>query len=176
MCSRKWLRLCPFVPLFVLTGACTERRQATVRREHAPFSITADSDVALVGRLPRDTVFLADSSPLLLHYYIANGPAGTWFENQPGLFFFDIQKLDGTSIVGPEVTHPKTGTYGTTRLFLPARAVLGQVVNLRCIQDGLGYWVREPGGWGDCLARFHDGQRLSVHSLGLRPRKQASGS
>jgi len=138
----------------VLSGCSTSPQKAPSIR--SPLSmLKTDSGTKLVLSLPRDTIAADDQTPLAVNYYIVNGPGRTTFDNEPGLYNLRVQTADGRLINPSNPSSPAAGSLGETRISLPARAILGQVVNLRCIQDGAGYAGGDPAGASaDCLGSY----------------------
>lgn len=89
--------------------------------------------------LSADTVAAGDTAGLYLQYYVVSGASSSRFDNSPGMFASRVERESGEVVDGEFVTHPLNRRMGNTRVVIPARGALGQVINLRCIQDAAGY-------------------------------------
>jgi hypothetical protein len=119
-----------------------------------PFdSLRSAAEMTLRIELARDTITADDNAIVAVHYYIVNGSQPTTFDNNPGFFRIRIENEGGSPIAPVRVAYPVTGFWGSTTLELPARAVLGQVIDLRCIQDRAGY-AGDPIEPVDCLVMY----------------------
>jgi len=131
--------------LSLLCGCSASPRNTTSAR--SPLSmLKVDSGTKLVLSLPRDTIAADDQAAIEVNYYVVNGPKRTTFDNEPGFYSLQVQTSGGRPVNAINPSAPATGSLGDTRISLPARAILGQVVNLRCIQDGAGYAGGDPAG------------------------------
>jgi len=129
--------------LSLLCGCSASRRSMPADR--SPLSmLKVDSGTKLVLKLPRDTIAADDQAAIEVSYYVVNGPKQTTFDNEPGFYNLHVETVDGRPVNPTNPNSPASGSLGETRISLPARAVLGQVVNLRCIQDGAGYAGGDP--------------------------------
>jgi hypothetical protein len=140
--------------LSLVCGCSTSPRNTSAAR--SPLSrLKADSGTKLVLSLVRDTIVADDQAALEVNYYIVNGPKRTTFDNEPGFFRLQVQTVDGRPINPSNPSSPASGSLGETKISLPARAILGQVVNLRCVQDGAGYAGGDPAGVStNCLGSY----------------------
>ena len=133
--------------------ACAKPPNASAPAEHAFILAKANSGIELRIDIPRDTISADDRGAVEMHYYIINGPRAAIFDNAPGSYEIRVERIDGESVPPVVVTSPVTGSQGQTTMELPARAVLGQVMNLRCIQDGAGY-RGDPSAPDRCLGLY----------------------
>lgn len=104
--------------------------------------------------LPKDTVQARDRAPLKIAYYIINGANPIQFDNNPGFYEVRVETDKGSLVQPNRLAAPAGGSWGETRQVLPAGAVLGQVLNLRCIQDGAGYGGDPLTASEDCIAVY----------------------
>jgi len=137
----------------MLCGCSDSQSDIRLRGSALPL-LKVDSGATVVIALARDTIAPSDRAAVEVYYYVVNGPRRTIFDNDPGFYSLHVQTSEGFSAGPTNVTAPITGSLGQTRMSLPARAIFGQVVNLRCIQDGAGYGEGDPAGWGACLGGY----------------------
>lgn len=116
--------------------------------------------------LPRDTIAADDHAAVEVYYYVINGPSEVVFDNGPGFYSVRLQTLAGQDLRPIDTTAPVTSSMGPfqTRIALPARAVLGQVVNLRCVADAGGY-LGDPIQASTCLGRYRLEERGSYRVI-----------
>jgi hypothetical protein len=127
------------------------------------FEPRADEHVMLQVVLPRDTVDQGYPGAVEVFYYVVNGAEPMTLDNRPERWQVRLETQDGRPVAPTVVSSPATGMLGDTRLMLPARGILGQVVNLRCIRDGAGY-VGDPTEREECLG-FYDLDRAGVYRV-----------
>jgi len=142
--------------LLVLTAtlAGCQREQPNNRLGSIPLDLGSQDSVRLTAFLPRDTVASEDDTALTVYYYVVNGDEPIEFDNDPALFRLRVQRQDGSPVSPNQISSPAGGSWGDTRHTLPAGAVLGQVLNLRCIRDGAGYGGNHRTAAEDCLAVY----------------------
>jgi hypothetical protein len=144
-----------------VTGVLAQALYACKGHQSAPTgtaslkSLRVDSGVRVVALLPRDTIDASDQAPVILDYYVVNGPKATQFDNDPLSYTFRVETFEGREIRAVERNGPASGSYGETKLNLPARALLRQSINLRRIADGAGYGGLDPMKAASvCLTRY----------------------
>jgi hypothetical protein len=120
-------------------SSCSTPQNDLVSPEHKYAMLKVDSGIALQVGLGRDTIRVGDQAPVELHYTVVNGPQPSRFDNEPGNYEIRLERADGRPVPPVFITSPVTGASINAVLFLPARAVFGQVMDLRCIQDRAGY-------------------------------------
>ena len=158
--------------LVAVVVACSPAAPAPARGP-ADASVIAprvENGIELRAVLPRDTIAAGDREPLHVLYLVVNGPVPTPFANEPTLYALKILRSDGTLAPFDGSGSPALGSDGNaTRLVLPANAILAQVADLRCIDQGS---YVSPKQRGECLMRFRLDQpgtyRVVVEYHGLR--------
>ena len=118
---------------------CSDFQRNTPLARSSLSMLKVDSGAKLVVALPRDTISADDNAAIEVHYYVVNGPKRITFDNNPGFYSLQVQTSEGQPVTPSNATAPVTGSIGPTRIELPARAILGQVVDLRCVRDEAGY-------------------------------------
>lgn len=117
------------------------------------LALKPDTGLELRVGLRRDSVNVGDREPVELLYVVANGPKPTRFSNEPGRFLVRLENATGAEIPPASAGPPVTGSWGRDVEFLmPGSSVLGQVMNLRCIEHGAGYG--EAPSKDDCIASY----------------------
>lgn len=133
---------------------CSETSRDISPAEMSVPMLRVDSGTKLVVVLPRDTIALHDNAPVEVHYYVVNGPQRITLDNDPGFYSVRIETSAGRPVRPTGDLSPASGSLGQTRMELPARAILGQLVNLHCIQDGAGYSGGDPAASDACLGSY----------------------
>jgi len=137
----------------IVLGACAQHLPATSPRCSDQFFAQLTPHSSTAGRtfkvcLALDTVRLGQ--PAYLHYFIANGPEAVRLNNQDG-FFVKIESDAGDSVrvySKGSLTHSD----GDASVFtLPAWGILGQTVDLTCMQ--VDPYHSGPCWWGYKLER-----------------------
>lgn len=113
----------------------------------------ADSAIELRVFLPRDTISVRDTLPVVVEYLIVNGPTATRISNEPTRYVHRVERDDGQAVRPKRGGAPPTGVWGReVLLVLPAHAWLGQIRDMRCLNFG-GY-VRSIATERNCLAEY----------------------
>ena len=128
----------------ILSGCVHSREDASTA--HPAHSFRVDSGLKLVVVMGRDTIRPDEQASIEVNFYVVNGPQLTTFDNDPGFYTVRVETSDGRPVNLVDPNGPASGSLGETRISLPARATLGQVINLRCLADGGGYAARDPAG------------------------------
>ena len=149
-------RTCGKVALvMLLLSGCSDSRGNNSSARTPLSMFTVDSGVKLVITLPRDTIASDDQSPIDVNYYVVTGPTELIFDNNPGLYDLHVLTADGRLVKPTIERYTASMMIGETKLSLPARAMLGQALNLRCVQDEAGYGGGDPAGASDsCLGGY----------------------
>lgn len=163
-------RLAQALAVFLVCG-CTDTRSDARLDRSAIVVHRVDSGLRLVVFVSRDTIAASDQTAVEVNYLVVNGPKRVMFDNEPGLFSVQIWSSKGQIVSPDSAASPASGSLGETKLVLPARAVLSQVLNLRCIADGAGYGGADPATASDrCLGsyslRTRDSYRIVVDYRG----------
>ena len=117
------------------------------------LALRSDTGMELRIGLRRDSIHVGDREPVELVYVVANGPKPTRFSNEPGRFLVRLENATGAEISPASAGPPVTGSWGRDVEFLmPGSSVLGQAMNLRCIEHGAGYG--EAPSEDDCVASY----------------------
>lgn len=141
----------------VISPGCTVPRTPRDSVDPSLFETAGDAEVALRLVLAEDTLGTAARKGEILYYYIVNGSSPRQLDLNPGNFRITVRTESGDVVKPSNVASPASGSWGQTTLMLPARAILGQALDLRCIRDGAGY-SGDPLEKEDCLG----GYRLHV--------------
>ena len=141
----------------MLAGGCEAPPAAEPGALPPDLLAVPDTGVAMRVHLPRDTISVGDGGPLELRFTILNGNQVTEFDNNPGAYTVRVLAEDGTPVPPVVLSHGATGLLPQTRMVLPGRSTLGQVVDLRCFEDGGGYW-RDPSLPKRCLGHWELGE------------------
>lgn len=149
--TRAAARFCLLLAFAAVEG-CTDREHdhGSAPRLFAP---KANDRMTFQIVLARDTISPDDNQAVELYYYVVNGTRRVTFDNDPGRYKIRLERQNGQAVPPAYVTSPVTGMLGRTTMVLPARAILGQVVDLRCLRDGAGYRGDMSAQEG-CLRRF----------------------
>jgi hypothetical protein len=157
---RTWAVCGCLLALAALEGCSGPDRQPVSRA--GAFNPRTDGRITLQVELPRDTVSRGDRSAVQFFYYVVNGPEPVRFSNQPGNWQIRLETQDGTAVPGTFVTSGATG-WLDAHFVLPARAIFGQVGDLRCFRDAAGY-TGDPVAGEECLG-FYELDRAGTYRI-----------
>lgn len=147
------MRMLRWVTLIGVWGCSRGTPVTHGAREFPILDARPDTGLVLRAALHRDTISVRDRSPVEVSYFVINGGSERVFDNEPGRFLFTVQRVNGAVIPPARMSPPVTGTWGPrVKPVLPARATLGQVEDLRCI-EGAAYGIA-PGAPRECLASY----------------------
>lgn len=97
------------------------------------FANQAVPRISIIAVPLRDTFALG--SPIEIAYFVRNGPTRMPFRNDPEFYHFTIMGPDGVAMTPLE--GPEPGSLGSVPdLVLPARGIVGGVVDLSCARPG----------------------------------------
>lgn len=148
-----WRWVVPAVMCVLAFAGCSPRGEAPADLAHRPVIAAVDTGAVLRVVLPQDTIKGGGRADVPFYFYVINGPSPLMFDNEPGTFTVSVHAQSGNTIEPVFVMSPVLASYGETTLDLPARAILGQVMNLACISDGAGYGG-DPLDGKQCLGYF----------------------
>lgn len=131
----------------VMCVACSEPASQTPggNRMKSLLGPRTGLGLELRATLRDDTITRGDRKPAEVVYVVANGPSPTPFVNDPTLFLIKVEEPTGRLVPYTGAAGPVLGSWGAqTRIVLPARAILVQVEDLRCLNDASYATTKEP--------------------------------